>query len=380
MNYFFITGLYRSGTTLLQKILQSHLQIFSLDQPLPNLYYHLKSSFYKERNIIEKNILGILFPNEHYELDEFISFANNQLLNEKDFEIIFKQAKSFSGVNSDKVFNISTKLQAAKLNEVYHQICDLLAKEYNNENTTYRGSKEIIAEEYIPYFLNKKIKVILIVRDIRDVINSLNYGKGNNFTGEIRPTLFNIRNWRKSVAYSIKYKNNTHFLSIKYEDLIHHTPQILTKVSDFLQISEFTTESYLNSLKDQNNKKWQANSSFENYDSISNKSIGKYKSNFSSELIEYIEKLCLPELVHLNYEVENTRFNNLTFLDTFKEPFAVNHKLFDKSYSIDNENIKLEKNRLNYLLGNKEINKKRYFIFDQVADVLKKEMDYVTRN
>ena len=57
------------------------------------------------------------------------------------------------------------------------------------------GSKEIFCEEYIPYFLSNGVKVILLIRDPRDIITSLNFGKGADFTGEIRPTLFNIRNW-----------------------------------------------------------------------------------------------------------------------------------------------------------------------------------------
>lgn len=371
MNYFFITGLYRSGTTLLQKVLQNHPKIFSVDQPMPVLYSYLKTVFYDKKGVVKNNVLGTLFNNSNYELSELSEFVDNYTIS--DFEKILKQAKEFSGVKSDRVFNIFNDLIPDKLVNVYSQICDSLSKEYNKFHVDYKGTKEIIAEEYIPYFLNKNIKVILIIRDIRDVINSMVMGRGADFIGDIRPTLFNIRNWRKSVAYSIAYKNNPNFLSIKYEDLVTDPSLTLSKILDFFGTDGFD---YINTeLKDHNLEAWSGNSSFNKYNGISNKSIGSYKDNFENGYIDYITKLSLPELLHLNYEVGNTSYEKMDCLEEFIEPFEVNHKYFNKNYSTDCKNIMLETDRINYLLGNKEVNRNKYFIFDEVADVLKKEID-----
>ncbi len=256
------------------------------------------------------------------------------------------------------------------LNNVYFQLCDLLSEEYDKKNVACKGTKEIIAEEYIPYFLEKGTKVLLIIRDIRDVINSLNYGKGNDFTGNIRPTLFNIRNWRKSVAYSIEYKENPNFLTIKYENLVNNSDIELDRISTFLNINPFDLKNLNKGFKDHGENQWKSNSSFKNYNNISNKSVGQYLNNLSPEYINYIENLCLPELLHLNYHTQSTKFEDLSFLDNFKEPINVNHKLFNKNYSLNKKEIKLEKDRINYLLGNKEINKELYFIFNSVAKTL----------
>ena len=377
MSYFFITGLYRSGTTLLQKVLQNHSNVFSADQPLPNLYYHIKSNFYKENNISKKIVLGTLFCNKNYQPFEFINFINNYKIDKSDFEIIFNNAKKYSGVNSEKVFNIYGSLFQGKLYNVYCQLCNLLSEEYNKKDVTYKGTKEIIAEEYIPYFLDKGIKVLLIIRDIRDVINSLNYGKGSDFTGNIRPTLFNIRNWRKSVAYSIAYKENPNLLTLKYEDLVNNSENELKRISEFLNIKSFDIKNLYKGFKDHGASKWKANSSFKDYHNISNESVGKYLNNFNQKYINYIERLCLPELLYLKYETKITKIENLNFLDEFNEPINVNHKIFDEKYSTDISKITLERNRIKYLIGNENINKKLYFIFDSVAEKLKNEINNV---
>ncbi|MBN2757951.1 MAG: sulfotransferase [Bacteroidales bacterium] len=372
MNYLFITGLYRSGTTLLQKILQNHPNVFSADQPLPNLYIYLKSKFYFEKNITDNNILGTLFNNK-YQLSEFIDFIEKYTLTEKDFEIIFNNAREFSGVNSKKIFNISEKFESGNLFNVYKQICEFLSEEYNKSDVLYKGTKEIITEEYIPYFLNNDIKVILIIRDIRDIINSVVMGKGADFIGDVRPTLFNIRNWRKSVAYYIKFKENSNFLTVKYEDLVEKPKSTLNKISKFLKLEQFDIELLNKGLNDYTGQ-WNGNSSFHSYDIISSKSVGKYKDNLNKNYIRYIENLCLPELKYLNYKIQVSEFEDISFLDKFTEPFKVNHKLFDKNYSKSKENINLEKNRINYLLGNIEINKELYFIFENIAEILRKQI------
>ena len=62
------------------------------------------------------------------------------------------------------------------------------------------GSKEIAVEEYIPYFIEVGTKVVLVVRDPRAMIASLALGEGERYGGSPRPILFDVRNWRKSVA------------------------------------------------------------------------------------------------------------------------------------------------------------------------------------
>ena len=57
----FITGLYRSGTTLVDKILQNHPENFIASQPISSLFYEVKKQFLQSINKATNFPLGNLF-------------------------------------------------------------------------------------------------------------------------------------------------------------------------------------------------------------------------------------------------------------------------------------------------------------------------------
>jgi hypothetical protein len=82
------------------------------------------------------------------------------------------------------------------------------------------GGKETICEEFLPYLLDRGCACVLILRDPRDVLASLNHGRGTDFAGPLKPTLFNVRNWRKSVAFALHLTGHPRFAWMRYEDLV----------------------------------------------------------------------------------------------------------------------------------------------------------------
>lgn len=83
--------------------------------------------------------------------------------------------------------------------QVYKQLLSTLANYFNEHNLSYVGTKESFCEEFVPFFLGKQNKVIVIIRDPRAVVTSLNFGQATKYTGKARPVLYIIRQWRKSV-------------------------------------------------------------------------------------------------------------------------------------------------------------------------------------
>ena len=58
------------------------------------------------------------------------------------------------------------------------------------------------------------VKCLIVLRDPRDVMSSIYYGKGKEFIGFSRPLLFNIYNWRKSVDFALKLADESNFLFV----------------------------------------------------------------------------------------------------------------------------------------------------------------------
>lgn len=293
MTYAFATGMYRSGTTLLAKILDSHPEIIFHDQPSTKLFIEIKKKFLNNKGIETELVLSHLFCEERYSKDTFLQFLKSS-------------PKHISFIETFRKFN----------KEISQ---DLLSAE------KVIGSKEIIAEEFIPYLLENNTKVILIIRDIRDVITSLNHGTGHKYMGETRPTLFHIRNWRKSIAYALEYASKENLLIIKYEDLVSSPNKLLQKVTNFLYVSDFSLQDINKNLFGKNVKKWTPNSSFSRKKQISSDSIGRYKKILTRDTIKFIESFCFPELKAFDYELEYRPSLDTT---AYKEPYNVTHRLF----------------------------------------------------
>src|SRR5690349_11578648 len=193
----FITGLSRSGTTLLEKLLNNHPDIAIASQPFPYLYRHLKKKFFDSIQYPQTYyVLNNLFKEDRYTARDLNNFLDHYSVSQNELREIFIQMKNFTGqwtiMNDAGVSNYDDQnLQGAFSH---------LLKHATASDKKVRGAKEINCEEFVSYFINNGIKCIVILRDPRDVITSLNIGRGEQFGGQHRPTLFHIRNWRKSVA------------------------------------------------------------------------------------------------------------------------------------------------------------------------------------
>ncbi len=73
MDYFLITGMSRSGTTLLEKLLDSHQELKVLSQPLPLFYRYLKQQFFLKIDYPETHyVLNDLFIEERYSIEDLL--------------------------------------------------------------------------------------------------------------------------------------------------------------------------------------------------------------------------------------------------------------------------------------------------------------------
>ncbi len=353
MNFFLITGLYRSGTTLLDKLLYQHPSLTVTSQPYPSFYHLVKKRFNEERNIQSVYPINTRLDNDYYEMQDFIRFLNHYKFNEGDqvssgMDMILPSETGF--IDSFKELQLRA------------------GKELVKNAIEYTGSKEILCEDFIGVLLENGVHVIHIVRDPRDVLCSVALGK--EYTGKTRPLLYTIRMWRKSVAFRIQYSEHPLFYSVRYEDLVKSPQAVLKELAGFMKIKEIELPSR---LMDQQGNIWKSNSSFGGSELISSSSIGKYKEILDSNIISYVNTLCAPELKYLDYECENIMEPKEVF-DGFKEPFPIHHELFQHDYSVSevNQNIEIKRAGLLKTDGHSLIEIEKYYQFESVYKILKK--------
>lgn len=353
MKFFFVTGLYRSGTTLLEKLLFQHPSISIAFQPYPSFYHSVKTRFNEIQSISSVYPINTRLDNEYFEMQDFIEFLNHYKFKEEDRV----NSGSESLLHSGKGFI-----------DLFKQLQLEAGEELITTETEYAGSKEILCEDFIGALLENGVRIIHIVRDPRDVLCSAALGK--EYTGKIRPMLYTIRMWRKSVAFRIQYAEHPLFYAVKYEDLVTAPKTALNELAGFMNLKEIELQ---DRLIDQKGTIWKSNSSFSKSDLISSSSIGKYKEILDADSIAYVNSLCAPELKYLNYECEDVKDLQEAFR-AFKEPFPVDHDLFQHDYSVDEINQNMEIKRSGLLetdgLSCKEV--ERYYQFESVYKILKK--------
>lgn len=365
---------------MLEKILCNHPRISILSQPFPFLFTHAKKAFFSSIQYPPVYYpLNNYFNEERYRPPDLYRFLSRLTVTPPQLTALFREMEDFSGQYtkfdpaSDKLANLSEGVFI----DIYK---DLVQRLRHRDAALYCGSKETHCEEFFPFFANNRVKCIAIIRDPRDVIASFNYGKGTQYGGQVRPTLFHVRNWRKSVAFALKLNAHPNFMAVKYEDLILRTPETLDNITRFLAVEAFEKDSINGPLRDQQGRPWAGNSSHETVTAISPASIGKYKSLLPPRMLQYIEITCAPEMNYYHYPLQNPdaahsdEASAASVLESFQEPIPVTRPEFEPRYSADPRSIRHEVRRLD-LLRRFDPDPGQvypYFIFPEVYQILKR--------
>ena len=99
MNQFlFISGTYRSGTTLIEKLLSQHPELVVGSQPTPNLFFSVKNSFLEKLNIKQIYPIEHSFLETYYSNNDFTQFLEKTLLDYFFVVNAIKQSTAYKGM------------------------------------------------------------------------------------------------------------------------------------------------------------------------------------------------------------------------------------------------------------------------------------------
>jgi len=338
-NKVFITGMGRSGTTLIEKLLTNHPEIDMLSQPFPLIFIFLKSIFLESLGIKKYYVLNDDFENMNFEQKDFDLFLSKLVVDKIWIKKAFENMINYSGQ-----YTKNCHLDISEINKEIHgflEIFEASLNRFNLKNKKYIGSKEVMCEEFTPYLCRNRFKSIVVVRDPRDVVVSANYPKEDKHFGNKKPTLFILRTWRKSIDYLNYLRKNKNFIYIKYEDLVTDPYNTLNKITFFLDLEPFAKNHFDAGIYDRDGSLWQANSSFDTKTSfISSQSVGGYKKILSSDEINYIESICKYEMDLMGYTLDT--IPNKKIIKNFRDYFIESSEHLDKNYSSLDENVEKE--------------------------------------
>jgi hypothetical protein len=341
-----LTGMQRSGTTLLEKLLAAHPQVSMLSQPLPLLMLAVKRQFLASLGIEDPLPFGHLFLEDRYRPADLYRFLDELQLTRQELEMACAEMATYSGQYTR--FRATEIAQAAAALPVEPGFAPALAGLYRalarRSDPSIAGAKEMFAEELLPHLIARGWQAVLIVRDPRDVLASLNFGDGQRHAGAAKPTLLNVRNWRKGVAVALELCGTPGFSLVQYERLVADPQLVLGELTARLDLPPFPATDLRGGLSDQRGLPWPGNSSYGPLTGVDERPVGSWRERLPSTVARYVEATAFPELRRLGYTVEIDGTDVPALIGEFREPFEVQRAGL-VGYSNHPENVAAEQER-----------------------------------
>lgn len=333
----FITGLFRSGTTLLSRMVDAHSQLsIAYDTFLP-MFQSLRMAVARECSVefaahFREEDKYFYPVNDYYFCDAEVMLFKNILLtdlhhkiSDMELDALRRMIQAYGTRFEPMLSHRANTLEGDNYRDFLVSIMDLIVN-LKQSNAINYGFKEAWADEFIPALIKTfpNIKILQIIRDPRAVCASKNY----SIITKPYPLIFITRRWRKhAMLYYIfqnKFPNN--LLSIKYEDLIGAPEYIANLICNFLEVkfdaAMLDTDGYLNGR----GERWERNSSYiPSGVGIYSESLDRWMRVLNRSEIEFIEKMCFPEMIATGYKFHS----NCDFTSTMEPPITSVHTLSD---------------------------------------------------
>lgn len=309
--YVFMSGMFRSGTTLLGTMLNAHPALaIALDPFLP--------VFKAFRSQVAGGLPGgspqaeIAAP-----LDDYYFLPHKQIVMDAvrtaslDLPIapasvaeleaqLAAYAAEYAPRLSTRLAGLGGKTYAQALAHGVGSILDL----YGGPECRLAGFKQAWTDEFAPHVLaaHPGNKVIHIIRDPRATCAS------KNVSEEKYPWLFLIRQWRKSASFIWRNvfgpgADPGRVMLVRYEDLIAEPEREARRICSFLGVGFDPRVVRPEGFTDSEGRPWVQNTSYQDAarQVFNTGSIGKWRNILKPPEIELIERLCAAEMRAFGY-------------------------------------------------------------------------------
>lgn len=366
----FLTGMQRSGTTLLEKLLHAHPRLSVLSQPFPRLFVEAKRAFLAERGRpAERYPLGPLFPAPDYRPADLAEFLARHRLTAAGTAALFARMAEDPGQyhrpDPDRLAAALPQIDGLTLPAAAARLWRALSPK---PGAAWYGGKETLGEELVPALLAAGVRCLILLRDPRDVLASLNAGEGARHAGAPKPTLFNLRHWRKSVAFALAHERHPGLRWLRYEDLVAHPHEVLDGLAAWLAVAPF--DDLDGELRDQQGRPWEGNSSHAPRRGVDARAIGTHRQLLPRAVRELTETVCGPEMACLGYGATPRRFGPAPadLIRGFEDPYGDARPEL-AAWAADPERAEEEIRRLRELQAPTDA--AGYFLFPEVCERLR---------
>ena len=293
MTPLFIVGLARTGTTLIQSLLDGHPQLlvdvydsrfFSHYLPISRPWMNIEQRI----ELAEREMISFIFnePSRYYQ--DFLSYISIEDLKAQFRESIYK-----------------SKRQASDFLNAYMYAIGVTSGWLTNRTKYWVAkspSMNLYMKKRIVWWPNAKY--IHVVRDPRDVYASIKSRDIRNHR-KITPIDAFSYSWAKSASQYREYQQRLgedRYFLLRYEDLIGNLHRVLADLVEFLEIEH--CEILTSPTKGQGKVLWGGNpASGQKQSGVYSSSHGQWLSYLSNEEVKCIESMLFSEMKAFDYEL-----------------------------------------------------------------------------
>jgi hypothetical protein len=315
----FVTGLARSGSNLLGRMLSVNKDIMLAMDPYLPLFKSLRNAIVRKNGDAK---LAEFFDNDpplqdYYFDDREISILDMVLSSDLDIPfqkqewpiLIEKLISRASDDAADIVPFLDILKKAKTYRELFEGSIEVIAKARESQYRKWVGAKDVWTIDFFPALARsfQEAKFLVIIRDPRATVASNQPAKGTSQFGH--PVSY-ASHWRKNISLAINYKSR-HELSSRiyllfYEDLVSEPRRITEDLCSFLEVNfdpaMLEPKNFIDYSK---GGIWEGNSSFQNSLEIDQARADRWRNTLEPEIIKMVEFICGPEMRLAGYEPYN---------------------------------------------------------------------------
>lgn len=311
MDRLFVTGMFRSGTTLLARLLHTHESIVCASDPYRPFFNCLRDSIADDLgvDVDPYDPLGSYYADEEeLHLFDAIQSASLDRQFDRDREDLLSRIQSHGGQFSPKIIKNLDEIPGKTFESVYRNLLAKVPEHYGSGGEQWLATKEVWTTEFVPALARSfpEGQFLLVVRDPRAVAASNNVQETEQY-----PWTFLARQWRKLAILSWAYDRDPELTDrvhlIRYEDLVQSPRDTVTEICSFLDIDLDERVLDPSNFVDGHGDQWLQNTSYEEGGaSFNTDSVDKWRGVLTKSETAFIEQCCLPSMAEFAYELEAT--------------------------------------------------------------------------
>jgi hypothetical protein len=304
----FITGMFRSGTTLLGIACHNHPDASIAEDPFANLFRAVRNQVHSDAHPGAPQDRDAPL-NDYYSTDAEVALLDELLARglDRPFDA---ENRAWLQAQADK----SIATYAPELGPLTPHLTDLrdardlfdrafahAARNPHKPGAPFTGFKQVWVGEFAEPLLAAfpTLRVVHVVRDPRAICAS------KNAQATLYPWLFMIRHWRKNLACVWRAMNGPfrdRFHVVRYEDLITAPEAGLRAFCEFSGLSLHPAMLDPSAFRDAAGRPWGGNSSHQTgLTTFQASLIDKWRKTLTPREVAFIDLLCGPEMALFGY-------------------------------------------------------------------------------